>query len=34
MFYVRPGFIFRIAVENYDIFMRGGQTGAVQIAAV
>jgi hypothetical protein len=34
MFYVRTGFIFRNAVEKHDIFMRAGQTGAVQIAAV
>jgi hypothetical protein len=33
-FYVRPGFIFRNAVEKHDIFMRAAQTGAVQTAAV
>jgi hypothetical protein len=33
-FQVRPGFIFRNAVEKHDNFMRAGQTGAVQIAAV
>jgi hypothetical protein len=31
---VRPGFIFRNAVEKHDIFMRAAQTGAVQTAAV